>query len=183
MDCSVLGSLVLHFLPVFAQFHVHRVSSPTDLDSWTSFPGSHAINPVWGLLTGWLLTTAQVSCLWGWPCKGHVILVSGPTEFALWLSDSMWSLPIHTILIVLPFHGSVLGVCIYDSKYKLPGNHLRAFEHLPLIPYPGSDSFSTHISWEFHSLWRLQPSPNNSKWKSLSHVQLFATPWRVHATL
>ena len=78
-----------------------------------SFPGSHAINAVWGLLTGWLLTTTQVSCLWGWPCKGHVIVASGSTESALWLSDTMWSFPFHSVLIALPFHGSVLSVCIW----------------------------------------------------------------------
>ena len=67
---------------------------------------------------------------------------------------------------------AVFLVFAFDSKHKLPGNHLRAFEPLSLFPHLGSDSFSAHISWEFHSLWR----PQFSSVQSLSRVWLFATP-------
>ena len=39
MDCSTVGSLVLHYLPVFAQIHVHWVSDAI----WSS-------HPLWPLL-------------------------------------------------------------------------------------------------------------------------------------
>ena len=142
--CSALLPFIsswhlLKFMSIECQVQLTLIHGP-------SFPGSHAIKAVWSLLTGWLLTTAQVSCLRGWPCKGHVIVASGSTDFALWLPDSMGSFPFRSILTALLFHGSDLGVCIYDSKHKLPGNHLRAFEPLFLFPHPGSDSFSAHIS-------------------------------------
>ena len=178
MDCSVLDSPALHFLPAFAQIHVHRVSSPTDLDSWTQlsrFPcNKSSVEP-----SNWMAPYHGTSFM---PMR---LALQRSCDSGLWIHRFCPLAPRFHVIFSLSFNSYCFTVswqwswCLH-LWFKTQASWKSSKSIWTSVSISSSWFWFFLCTYFLRISFSMKTSVQFSLVQSLSCVRLFATPWPQH---